>query len=128
MEQRIFCWFWLVLLLSFYQNQQKIGSYAKTSCPSKNKLHRSKLFSMANYHQSRLNIKINHDQKKSTMAMIYTVSPLDPSFNSNRFTSNWRLTFWWWVLGTINNQFLLRIAQLLIDFERLQKSSIWLFS
>jgi hypothetical protein len=39
-----FCCFWLALLLCFDQNQQKSSSYAKTSCPSKNKLHRSKLF------------------------------------------------------------------------------------
>jgi hypothetical protein len=40
----------LLILVStsfvFYQNQQKIRNYAKTSCPSKNKLHRFKLFSM----------------------------------------------------------------------------------
>ncbi len=46
MEQRKqnFCWFWFVLLLCFYENQQKNWSYAKTSCPSKKQLYRSKLF------------------------------------------------------------------------------------
>ncbi len=46
MEQRknFFCWFWLILLLCFDQNQQKSSSHAKTSYPSKKQLYRSKLF------------------------------------------------------------------------------------
>jgi hypothetical protein len=43
---------------------------------------------------------------RSTMAMIYTVcSLLNPIFDSSRFTSNLKLKFWSWVLGTKNDPF-----------------------
>ncbi len=42
---------------------------------------------------------------ENTMAMIYTVFFLDPSFDSTRFTSNLKLKFWWLVLGITNHQF-----------------------